>query len=147
MYRALMIILVFVFAISTSAYGEELFTVSGEINFQEEGGEFLVQLKTEQELENDIKTVPPSRELLIKPNSTQLKAKKITFKFTDVPAGTYCIRCLHDLNKNGKMDRVPETGMPAKPYGYSGPLAFGKPMWEDVSFKVDKNISDIEIKL
>ena len=146
MSKVFMIILSFVFAISTSAYGQELYTVAGEINFHEETGEFQVQLKTEHELENAVKTIPPSRNLLIKPNSNQLKAKKVTFKFVDVPAGTYCIYCLHDLNKNGKMDRVPETGLPAEPYGYSGPLVFGKAMWEDVSFKVDKNISGIKIK-
>ena len=45
------------------------------------------------------------------------------------------------------MDRVPETGLPAEPYGYSGKLTFGRAMWEGVGFKVDKNINGIEIKL
>ena len=49
--KKISIVFGFVFAISTSAYGQELFTVSGEINFQEKMGEFLVQLKTEQEFE------------------------------------------------------------------------------------------------
>ena len=101
MPKVLMSILAFVFSISTLAYGQELFTVSGEIIFFEEIGEFQVQLKTEYELENAVSTIPTSRNLLIKPNSNQLKAKKFSFKFIDVPAGTYSIYCLHDLNKNG----------------------------------------------
>ena len=146
MPKVLMTILGFVFAISTSAHGQELFTVSGEINFHEEMGEFQVQLKTEYELENAVTTIPTSRNLLIKPNANQLKAKKFSFKFVDVPAGTYSIYCLHDLNKNGKMDRVPETGFPTEPFTYSGMLLYGTGMWEDLSFKVDKNVGGIEIK-
>ena len=135
------------FSISTSAFGQDKYSVSGEIIFYEERGEFQVQLKTEYELENAVTTIPTSRNLLIKPNANQLKTKKFAFKFVDVPAGTYSIYCLHDLNNNGKMDRAPKTGIPTEPYGYSGELFFGRIIWQNVSFKVDKNIRGIEIKL
>ena len=147
MPKALVLIWGFIFAISTSAYGQESFTVSVEISFQEEKGQLYVSLRTQEEHELFIKPATPAGSLIIKPNQQQLQAKKVTFKFVDVPGGTYCIYCLHDLNKNGKMDRVPKTGLPTEPYGYSGPLFFGKAMWEDVSFKVEKNISGIKIKL
>ncbi len=138
---------IFILANGFQAVAADKYSVSGEIIFYEEQGEFILKLKTQDELENAVKTIPPERYLLIKPTSDQLKAKKVTFSFTNIPAGSYCISCLHDLNKNGELDRVPETGFPVEPYGYSGPLAFGKPMWEDVSFKVDKDISGIKIKL
>ena len=44
------------------------------------------------------------------------------------------------------MDRVPETGFPTEPFTFSGMLLYGTGMWEDLSFKVDKNVSGIEIK-
>jgi uncharacterized protein (DUF2141 family) len=133
-------------SISTSAFGQDKYSVSGEIYFLEEQGEFQVRLMTLNEYENNVRQVPPTRNLLIKPNSQQLKAKKISFKFVDIPSGTYCIFCFHDLNKNGKMDRVPETGFPTEPFTFSGMLLYGAGMWEDLSFKVDKNVSGIEIK-
>ena len=55
MPKALVLICGFVFAISTLAYGQETFTVSGEISFQEEKGEFLVWLKTQEEFEQEAK--------------------------------------------------------------------------------------------
>ena len=146
MPKVLLLTLGLIFTISTSTYGQEQFTVSGEIRFHEEKGQFFVWLNTHEEFEIRSEPTMPSRILTIKPNPQQLKAKKITFKFINVPAGNYCIYCLHDLNKNGKMDRVPETALPAEPNGFSGPLVYGKAMWQDVSFTVDKNINGIEIK-
>ena len=135
-------------SISTLSFGQDKYSVSGEIIFHEEQGEFQVWLRIQDEVEIGLKSAPPpERILLIKPTLDQLKAKKVTFKFVGIPAGNYCIYCLHDLNKNGELDRVPSTGFPAEPYGYSGQLAFGKPMWEDVRFKVDKDVSGIKINL
>ena len=104
MPKVLMLIWGFIFAISTSAYGQEKFTVSGEISFHEKRGEIHVWLKTQEELEQRAEPAPPARSLVIKPSPQQLKAKKVTFKFVDVPEGSYCIVCFHDLNKNGKLD-------------------------------------------
>ena len=134
-------------SISTSAFGQEKFSVSGEIVFYEEQGEFRVGLRTFEEFGAIDQQAGPGRGLVIEPTSQQLKAKRVPFNFVDVPAGTYCIVCLHDLNKSGKMDKIPETGFPLEPYGFSGELSFGMAMWEQVSFKVDKNLSGIEIML
>ena len=58
------------------------------------------------------------------------------------------IACIQDLNKNGKMD-YSLAGVawkrPAEPFGYSGPTFPGQ--WDDVKFEVDKDISDIEIRI
>jgi len=98
MSKVLMLIGGFIFAISISAYGQEKFTVSGEINFLEEKGEILVWLNTQEELEKK-EPAPPARSLTIKPSPQELKAKKVTFKFVDVPKGIYCIRCIQDFNQ------------------------------------------------
>ena len=150
MPKVLMFILGFIFAISTSAYGQEKFAVSGEINFHEEKGQIYVWLKTQEEYEKRVEPTLPARSLLIKPNLQQLKAKKVTFKFVDVPEGSYCIVCFHDLNKNGKLD-YPDgargTKPPIEPYDYSGMVYFGPGQWGDIKFKVDKDITGIELRL
>ena len=141
-----MLIWGFLFVISTTAYGQEEFAVSGEINFHEEKGVIHVWLKTQEEYETRSEPTLPARRLTIKPNPQQLKAKKVSFKFSDVPKGVYCIASIQDFNKNRKVDHSPETGMPIEPYGYSGPACFGPAQWEDIKFNVDKDISGIEIK-
>lgn len=147
MSKILMLIWGFIFAVSTFAYGQQKFTVSGEINFHGEKGEFLVWLKTQEEHENREKPTPTERSLSIKPSSQQLKTNKFTFKFIDVPKGSYCIHSHQDLNLNGKWDHSPETFAPVEPYGYSGPTYFGSAQWDDIKFEVDKDISGIEIWL
>ena len=146
MPKALVLIWGFIFAIFTSAYGQENFTVSGEISFHEEKGQILVWLKTQEEFEKRIEPRIPSRSLTVKPNPQQLKAKKVAFKFVDIPKGIYGIYCIQDFNKNGKLDHSAETVMPIEPYGYSGPAYFGPAQWEDIKFNVEKDVSGIEIK-
>ena len=150
MPKVLMLIWGFIFAISSSAYGQEKFTVSGEIEFSEKRGEIHVWLKTMEEFEKRGKPTLPARSLMIKPSPQQLKAKKVTFKFVDVPKGIYGIVCIQDLNKNGKLDYedgARGTKPPIEPYGYSGPAFFGPAKWDDIKFEVDKDVSGIEIWL
>ncbi len=64
----------------------------------------------------------------------------------DLPAGTYAVAVYHDVNDNGKMDRVPFVGLPLEPYGFSNDArgAFGAPSFADASFEVD---GDTEIEM
>ncbi len=163
MVKKAMFFLGILLMVSSYAYGQEKFTVSGEIYFYEEGGEFHVWLKTQEERKRG-EPVPPARSLLIKPNPQQLKAKNVPFKFVDVPKGIYCIYCIQDLNKNGKLDFVDKrygSGPPIEPYGYSRAgkalfgqaqlddikFKFGPAQWDDIKFKVDENISGIAIEM
>ena len=136
---------------SCLAYGQEKFAVSGEIEFPEKKGVILVQLKTQDEYNYD-KTPPPERILMIKPNAQELKAKKVTFKFIDVPKGTYAIFSFQDLNENGMLDVTKSpTGsggvIDSEPNGCAGWTFFGAGMWTDVKFEVDKDISGIKIRM
>ena len=148
MSKVLMLIWGFIFAISTFGYGQEKFTVSGEIEFPKRKGAICAQLLTQDEYENR-KTAPPERNLLIRPNPQELKAKKVTFSFMDVPKGAYIIYCLQDLNENGTMDFMDGVWAknPTEPYGYSGRQFWGSSLWDDVKLEVDKNISGIMIEL
>ena len=145
MPKALVLIWGFIFAISTSAYGQETYTVSGEISFHEEKGQLFVYLRNQEEHEQFGKPATPERILIIKLNQQQLQTKKVKFKFAAVPKGSFSIFCFQDLNENGKQDRSPQTGIPLEPHAYSGPATFFG-QWDDIKFEVDRDISGIEIK-
>ena len=150
MRKELMLVWGCIFVISSLAYAQEKFTVSGEIKFPESKGEIYVWLKTQEEHKQQKEPESPARSLMIKPSPQQLKAQKVTFRFADVPKGTYCIVCMQDLNKNGKMDHkegVWYKNIPAEPYGSSGPSTWERGMWNDIKFEVDKDMSGIEIRL
>jgi len=70
---------------------------------------------------------------------------KITF--TDIPAGTYGISCVHDANNNNRMD-FEENGMPKENYGVSNNnMSYGPPMWSEAKFEVGKEDLALEIRL
>lgn len=130
----------------TSVFGQETYSVSGVIYLLENKGQLLLQLKTFKEFDDDIKTTDPKRYLTIIPTQQQFQDKKVPFKFTNIPEGEYCIRCLHDVNSNNEMDRVPNVGIPAEPLTYSQEPMAWKPVWEGTKFKVNGNVSGLEIK-
>ena len=150
MRRLLSLFFVGILLSSTLVIAEETFTVSGEVKFSKRKGEIYVWLKTQEEYEKRREPASPARSLMIKPSPQQLKAKKVTFKFVDVPKGIYGIVCIQDLNKNGKMDyfeSVTGTKVPLEPFCYSGPRFLGAAQWDDAKFEVDKDISGIEIEM
>ncbi len=155
MRRLLSLLFLGILLCSALAFAEETFTVSGEVKFPKGEGEIYVSLKTQEEFEKRGEPASPARSLMIKPSPQQLKAKKVTFNFVDVPKGIYGIVCMQDLNKNGKMDYVQGvfTKIPIEPFGYSGQRFLGFEVdleaarWDDVKFEVDKDISGIEIRM
>jgi len=133
---------------SAFAYAEDKFTVSGEVTFPKTKGELHVKLKTQGEYEKG-KQVPEDRRMIIKLSAQQLKSKKASFEFVNVPAGDYLITCFQDLNKNGKLDFSPSSfGEPApdEPRGSYKPPAWPRG-WDTSKFKVDKDIAGIKIDL
>ena len=150
MRRLLSLFLVGILLCSTLVIAEETFTVSGEVKFSKRKGEIYVWLKTQEEFEKRREPASPARSLMIKPSWQELKAKKVTFKFVDVPKGIYGIVCIQDLNKNGKMDYMEGAyirEIATEPFGYSGPRFLGAAQWDDAKFEVDKDISGIEIEM
>jgi uncharacterized protein (DUF2141 family) len=139
----------FLVAISTAAYGQEQFSVSGELRLNEEKGQMFVWLLTQDEFESGIKPTTAARCLTLKPSPQELKAKTVAFKFVDVPPGVYGIQCHQDVNMDGKQnfgDSKTASTPPLEPIAYSGKPAWGMPWWEDVSFEVNEDVSGIELK-
>ena len=149
MLKKLIISMVFLCTVSTISYSQEKFAVSGEVKFPEKKGVIIVKLLTQEEFTKK-KPATPERKLMIKPDAQQLKAKKVPFKFIDVPKGTYAIECIQDLNENGEMDYtvagISGFKAPREPYGFSGPTLVGV-SWSDVKFEVNKDISGMEIEV
>ena len=146
-------------AIPTYVFGQDKFSVSGEITYWWKEGQIIVWLLTKEERKIDKKLIPEARSLKIELDSQntqegaekKVKAETVAFEFVDVPKGTYGILCILDMNKNGKLD-YPEgfdlgTIPPIEPYAYSGPKSWGPAPWDDFKFNVDKDVSGLKIQL
>jgi len=119
------------------------FNVKGEISFTKKGA-IMISLLTKEEFESN----KGSRfRTIIEVGPEDLKKGKTSFSFTNVPEGTYGIRCFQDLNGNKILDRG--AFGPVEPWGTYRPSrpAFRAPTFEEFAFKVDKDITDIEIEL
>ena len=148
MSKILMFILGIIFAFSTFVYAQEKYTVSGEVKFPKRKGVICTQLLTQDEYENH-RAPPPERNLTIKTDPQELKARKVNFSFIDVPQGEYIIYCHQDLNENGKLDFVEGVWLknPTEPQGFSGRIFWGSDQWNDIKFEVKKDIRGIDIEL
>ncbi|MEM7220870.1 MAG: DUF2141 domain-containing protein [Pseudomonadota bacterium] len=61
----------------------------------------------------------------------------------DLPAGTYGVQVMHDVNGNGELD-TNVVGMPREPWAFSNNAKgrLGPPKWKDVSFEIgDQNVT------
>ena len=54
-----------------------------------------------------------------------------------LPAGTYALRVMHDVNGNGELNSY-FVGMPTEPWAFSNNATgkFGPPTWADVQFEI-----------
>ena len=73
---------------------------------------------------------------------------EMSFTTTNLPAGEYAIRVMHDINDNDKLDSN-FVGMPTEPWGMSNNARgnFGPPRWQDVKFDLQGEVTQsIELK-
>jgi len=141
------IIIVFILLLGLSQISglaqERRFQVKGEINFTRKGA-IMISLLTKEEFKSN----KGSRfQSIIEVSPEDLKKGKTSFSFTNVPEGTYGISCYQDLNGNKILDKG-DFG-PVEPWGMyrASRPAFRGPKFEEIAFKVDKDITDIEIEL
>lgn len=76
------------------------------------------------------------------------KSGKASFKLTDLPAGTYAIGVIHDLDNNGKLS-TNAVGYPIEKFGFSNnpKVYFGPPSFEKAAFVLGKTAVSLEINL
>jgi uncharacterized protein (DUF2141 family) len=118
-------------------------TVEGEILF-DKTGDIYVYLVTEESFRTPF---TGSQEKVIEVGEQELRKKVAAFKFEQVRAGNYGIRCFQDVDGDGKLER----GLfgPKEPWGMSwqGKKPAKWPEFEDISFEVNSNITSIQIRL
>jgi len=117
------------------------FDVTGKIYFNKRG-DIYIRLVKEKEFKKP-KTSPYV--LIMKLGSEEFLNKFVSFKFEKVPSGVYAIKCFQDINGNGKLDK----GLfgPKEPWGtYRKKKGSGRPSFKELSFEINRNIYDIEIK-
>ena len=118
------------------------FTISGQIHFKKPG---IIHVKVVTRKQYADNTRSPFR--LKIPVDAAAKTKTVPFAFRDVPAGTYGIMVFEDTDGNGKLD----MGMfgPREPWGLYRPVRpmFHKPRFDDFSFSLKKDITEIDIHL
>ena len=138
------VLLTLIAAITWAQSQSSGFTVAGEISFEKKGDIYL-RLASEIEFKNKKKESVFQTRISVR--SAENEKGRVSFKFTDVPEGLYVIRSFQDENGNGELD----SGLlgPKEPwamYGLKRPV-FKKPKFEDVSFDVSQDITDIYFEL
>ncbi|PZQ12563.1 MAG: hypothetical protein DI564_13065 [Rhodanobacter denitrificans] len=70
-----------------------------------------------------------------------------TFRFKDLPPGTYAVQVMHDENGNGKLD-TNFVGMPIEGYGFSNnPRVMRKPTWDEARFELGADGTTVAVQL
>ncbi len=66
---------------------------------------------------------------------TVISANEEMIKFENVPYGDYAVAAIHDMNKDGKLDKN-VLGIPTEGYGFSNDAMdkYGPPTWMQASF-------------
>ena len=79
---------------------------------------------------------------------TQIINGTSEFIFKDIPFGEYAIKCYHDENSNGLMDKN-ILGIPSEDYGFSNNArgSFGPPDYEEAKFIFRTNNQIIELTI
>jgi uncharacterized protein (DUF2141 family) len=148
MFKKALLFLAILFMVSTLAYAEEKYSLSGQVTFSGHENVYI-SIYTIENFPNFKKVLPsPPFSQKIVPNPEQVKAGRFSFTFSGVPKGTYCIVAFQDVDNNGKL-RCTTWG------GIEEPICFYKTFsgllsgvnWNDVKFELVSDISGIIMKL
>jgi uncharacterized protein (DUF2141 family) len=69
--------------------------------------------------------------------STPSRPGQVELVFENIPAGDYAVSVMHDVNKNGELDKNP-IGIPKEGFGFSNNALgkFGPPKFKDAKFTI-----------
>ena len=87
------------------------------------------------------------REVSLTVDAEAIERGRVSFRFDDLPAGRYGIRCFQDLDEDGQLGK----GMfgPNEPWGMSwqGRRPLGWPTFEHIAFEAENDVIGLEIQL
>jgi len=148
MVKKAMLFLGILFMMFAFAYAEEKFTISGEVTFQYDGDIYICLLTMEEFRDFNI----PRHELSESPckvihmNTALKKAGKVSFRFDNIPKGTYCVFTYQDVNMNGEADF--ENYRMIEPWGsYKEAFIGASPTWGKAKFVLESDITGITIEM
>ena len=149
MFRKLATLFVGFALLFSVALAEENYTLSGEVTFRKDGDIYICLLNMEgwRDFQNPRNELSQLKCQVIKMNADLKEAKKASFKFDNVPKGTYCIVALQDVNNNGKADF--ENYVISEPWGSYRNIEIGTgtgTTWDNVKFDLEKDITGIKIQ-
>ena len=114
-----------------NAQGDKI-TISGQVILtkQQLVGEIIIFLVDETAFKTPLTGIDT---VIIKPTG-----KTVEFTFKPQKKGMYGIRCFHDINSNGKLDK--KGFFPSEPYGFSWKSGKKFPFgYSDISFTANTN--------
>jgi len=150
MFKKAMLFLATLLVVSSFAYAEEKFTLSGEVTFQYDGDIYICLLTMEEFRDFVIPrhTLSQSPCKVIQMNTDLKKAGKVSFTFDNIPKGTYCIVTYQDINMNGEVDYDEGLKDINEPWGSYKENPVGVyPIWGTIKFDLEKDITGIKIEM
>ena len=147
MFKKAMLFLGILFMVFAFAYGEEKFTISGEVTFQYDGNIYICLLTSEEFRDFNISghKLSESPCKVVQMNTDLKKAGKVSFTFDNVPKGTYCVFTYQDVNMNGEVDRIGFHFN--EPWGSYKEDIHLYPHWGIIKFDLEKDIAGITIEM
>ena len=120
-------------AAGSATAGENNITIVIEDIKQNQGDIMLQLLSGRSEFDGDD---PATGRFSIAAQSAELRIFA-----SNLPAGDYALRVMHDVNGNGELD-TNIVGMPIEPYAFSNNATghFGPPNWEEVKFTISGSV-------
>ena len=132
-----------------TAYAGENYTITGEVTFHNDGDIFICLYTKDgwQKFQTPGHDISSSNCRHEKMNPELKEAGKLSFKFGNVPKGTYSIIAYQDANNNGKVDFKGYTMI--EPWGTykEYPPEVAHPTWSAIKFELDKDITGITITM
>jgi len=125
------------------AYGEETFSIAGNVTFPEAEVIFVSLYTPERFQDFKNKSLPPEPYTqIIELSAEQKNGGRAAFVFKGIPKGTYGVVAFREMKKNLKRERSEYFRNPVSCYKmirFSG-------NWNDIKLEVNKNIHGIEIR-
>ena len=149
MVKKAVLLFLFLLMVSSFTYAKEKCSISGHVTFSGQEDIYL-GIYTIENFPQYKKSLPPEPFVKrIKPNAEQIKAGRLSFTFSGIPKGTYCIIAFQDVDNNGMLtcDTWGQIEEVICSYKESGVVDFSAANWNNVKFELDKDISGITMKL
>ena len=101
---------------SSDSDDNQVYKVAGEILLKKikKGGSLYVMLVTEESFKKPLHGL---KKMIFKIGDKEIKDKRVSFKFDEIPPGTYGIRCFLDEDGNEKLNKG--AFGPSEPWGMS----------------------------